>query len=87
MKSRYGCKGAPRGLIYLPEEIPNDVPWRSQKCIIPFADEKTPESVGRAGGKRAATVDVDGDEGTEDSEARRELCCCSAVFPSHHTLT
>jgi hypothetical protein len=35
MKSRYGCKGAPRGLIYLPEGIANDVPWKSQKCIIP----------------------------------------------------
>ena len=40
MKSRYACKGAPRGLIYLPEGIPNDVPWKSQKCIIPCGDDK-----------------------------------------------
>ena len=57
MKSRYGCKGAPRGLIYLPEEIFNDVPWESQKCIIPFADDKR-KSSGQSDDERAATVDV-----------------------------
>ena len=69
MKSRYGCKGAPRGLIYLPEGIPNDVPWKSQICIFPYACDKTPETVGQAGGKRVATVDVGGDEGTGDSDS------------------
>ena len=72
MKSRYGCKGAPRGLIYLPEGIPNDIPWKSQKCIIPRADDQTPETAGQAGGKRAETGNVGDDEGTavSDSEAR-----------------
>ena len=83
MKSRYGCKGAPRGLIYLPEGISNDVPWKSQKCIIPRTDDKTPETAGRAGGKRAATVDVDGDEGVEgsDSEVRPRKVSFIQLFP------
>lgn len=68
MKSRYGCKGAPRGLIYLPEGIPNDVPWKSQKCIIPHADDKTPETTGCGGGKRAAMVDSDADEREVEEE-------------------
>ena len=58
IKSRYGCKGAPRGMIYLPEGIPNDVPWESQKCIISLVDDKKPKSSSQAGGKRAAIVDV-----------------------------
>ena len=66
--------------------ISNDVPWKSQKCIIPLAEDKTSESVGQTSGKGAATVGVDGEEGTDESEARRELCC-SAVFPSHQSLT
>jgi hypothetical protein len=69
MKSRYGCKGAPRGLIYLPEGIPDDVPWKSQKCIIPRADDKSPETTGRTGGKRAVIVDSGGDEEAEHSGA------------------
>ena len=69
VKSRYGCNGAPRGLIYLPDRIPNDVPWKSQKCIIPRADDRKPEIAGQAGGKRAETVDVGGDERTEDSDS------------------
>lgn len=84
MKSRYGCKGAPRGLIYLPEGIPNDVSWKSQKCIIPRADDKTPETAGKAGGKRPATVDVGCDEGTEnsDSEARARKVSFVQLFPA-----
>jgi len=69
MKSRYGCKGAPRGLIYLPDRIPNNIPWKSQKCIIPRVDDKKPEIAGQAGGKRAETVDLGGDERTEHSNS------------------
>ena len=43
--------------------------WKSQKCIIPRADDKKPESAGQAGGKRAETVDIGGDERTEDSDS------------------
>ncbi|KAJ7584369.1 hypothetical protein C8J56DRAFT_829673 [Mycena floridula] len=57
MKSRYGYKGAPRGLSYLPEDIANDVPWKSQECIIARED--------RVGDKRTVPVD----DGDEDSEA------------------
>ena len=39
------------------------------KCIIPCASDKTPKTAGHAGGQRAATVDVDGDEGTEDLDS------------------
>ena len=85
MKSRYGCKGAPRGLIYLPEGIPNDVPWKSQKCIISRAGDKTPETAGQADGQGIATVDVaSGDAGTEDSdsEARpRKVSFVQLFFP------
>ena len=85
MKSRYGCKGAPRGLIYLPEGISNDVPWESQKCIIRHVDDTRPETPGGPGGKRAATVDVSGDEGTEDSDSearpRKVLFSCFPLTP------
>ncbi|KIM47399.1 hypothetical protein M413DRAFT_63141 [Hebeloma cylindrosporum] len=87
MKSRYGCKGAPRGLIYLPEGIPKDVPWKSQKCIIPRADDKTPETTGQSGGKRAATVDS-GDDETEDpgSKARPRKVSVGIVRCVHLSL-
>lgn len=62
MKSQCGCKGAPRGLIYLPAGIAKDVPWKLQKCRIPRADAESPEIAGPIGGKRAAPVDGGGEE-------------------------
>ena len=58
----------------------------------PHAGDKTPETAGQAGGQRAMTVDVGGDEGAEDldSEACRATSegeFCSAVSPSHQSLT
>ena len=72
VKSRYGCKGAPHGLIYLPDGIPDDVrrPWESQKYSMPRADDETPETTGRTRGRRAAIVDSDSDEEAEHSVLR-----------------
>lgn len=83
MKSRYGCKGAPRRLIYLPEGIPDDVSWKSQKCIIPRADDKTPGNAGHTGDKRAATVTGDGDDEAEcsDSVLRPRKVSIVQTFP------
>ncbi|KAJ7192327.1 hypothetical protein GGX14DRAFT_380209 [Mycena pura] len=80
MKSHYGCGGAPRGLIYLPETIANEVSWRAQKCIIPRIDKKAPDLTLRSGDKRPAPVDGDGDvDSAEASELQPRKVCF--VFP------
>ncbi|KAJ7118888.1 hypothetical protein C8R44DRAFT_185534 [Mycena epipterygia] len=81
MKSQYGCKGAPRGLIYLPEGIAKDVPWKLQKCVIPRADAESPEIARLTGGKRAAPVDGGGEE-TVTSELRPQKKARAATSPS-----
>ena len=85
VKSRYGCKAAPRGLIYLPEGIPNDVPWKSQKCIIPRADDETTETARRTRGKRAVTAGGDSDE--EEEELRPRKVGFVQLFFSRRSLT
>lgn len=35
LKGKYGMKAAPRGLVYLPDHIANDVDWSVQECVIP----------------------------------------------------
>lgn len=34
LKISYGCKGAPRGLLYLPTKVSDDVDWRRQEPLI-----------------------------------------------------
>ncbi|KAJ7655221.1 hypothetical protein DFH06DRAFT_1201943 [Mycena polygramma] len=33
MKEQYGLKGAPRGLVYVPELLASDVLWDQQECV------------------------------------------------------
>ncbi|KAJ7506677.1 hypothetical protein B0H11DRAFT_239529 [Mycena galericulata] len=33
MKGVYGMKGAPRGLVYVPERMKNEVVWQQQECV------------------------------------------------------
>lgn len=35
LKSHYGIKGAPRGLVYVPEKIFEEVRWNAQELILP----------------------------------------------------
>lgn len=81
MKSRYGYKGAPRGLTYLPEEISNDVPWKSQECIIARGD--------RIGDKRTAPADDEDEEETESRPQKAsfvQIPCQSLTDLSHRKL-
>ena len=39
LKSRYGMKGAPRGLVYVPGKLLEDIVWSDQERITPFDDE------------------------------------------------
>ncbi|RJE18503.1 hypothetical protein PHISCL_09156 [Aspergillus sclerotialis] len=34
MKNKYGFKSAPRGLVYLPKSISDDVDWKQQKLLL-----------------------------------------------------
>lgn len=45
-KSRYGAKGAPRGLVYVPDGILKDVMWSDQERILP--QEKENQGAGTA---------------------------------------
>ncbi|KAJ7719944.1 hypothetical protein B0H16DRAFT_1605558 [Mycena metata] len=33
MKEKYGFKGAPRGLVYVPEIMESEVDWEQQECV------------------------------------------------------
>lgn len=35
LKGKYGMKAAPRGLVYVPDNITKDVDWSVQECVIP----------------------------------------------------
>ena len=39
-QSRYGAKGAPRGLVYLPDGILKDVMWSDQERILPQGEDQ-----------------------------------------------
>jgi predicted transcriptional regulator len=38
MKKKYGIKGAPRGLVYVPHALLEAVQWREQECIWSYAN-------------------------------------------------
>ncbi|CAL1707544.1 unnamed protein product [Somion occarium] len=44
MKSIYGIKGAPRGLIYVPPKLLQDVSWNAQIKILPKIDVESKPS-------------------------------------------
>ncbi len=59
MRSEYGFKAAPRGLVYLPMAMAKRVPWRRQKLII---------------GREGAEEERDGDEdGESEDEGEDEV--------------
>ncbi|KAJ7096490.1 hypothetical protein C8R43DRAFT_264088 [Mycena crocata] len=39
MEERYGLKGAPRGLVYVPELMASEVRWEEQECVWSEATE------------------------------------------------
>lgn len=43
LKSKYGIRGAPRGLVYVPTDILTDVVWRDQELILPAGASKGEE--------------------------------------------
>jgi predicted transcriptional regulator len=39
LKSHYGMKGAPRGLVYVPGKLMEDIAWGDQERILSFDDD------------------------------------------------